>query len=415
MNQENLPAVIEASAKAQGLTLTNVNLIMPTETFGAVLGQFDKITIETVRVSAGDPRETYEPNGEGKGFALTKTSLQKIASALSIQWHPQYTGIVESTDKRSRAKAVGIMRKPNGETITQTEEKTIDLVVEEDDLRIKAEKDSEGGKIVGWEKNGQTGKSYPRKEPWASEGQRKDWIELRIKEGLKQKRKFKDELAVTGAKDRVIRAFLALKSTYTSEELSRPLAFPRVTMDTGKMLDDPRMRDFAIGMIGQSTASLYGAPAPAAEIVESAQLGQTPTPSTAQDESPRRVGPGFDEEVPSPSLGSAGKDPFGDDFGDPAPAKDSRIIVISQALADWSVSDNDVSGRAQRILDRGESNLRILEASLSLIKFAASGFLREKGIGACFDALDNHGTDPIILENVATQAKAAYDARGGKA
>lgn len=280
MNKENLPAVIEQSARAQGLALQNVNLIMPTETFGAVLGEFDKITIETVKVNTQDPREVYEPSGKGKGFALGKPALQAIAQALSIQFHPQLTGIVESTARRSRAKAVGIMRKPNGEVITQTEEKTIDLDVEEDDLREKAEKDSEGGRIVGWEKTS-SGKNFPKREAFRSEAEREQWIELEIRKGIKQKRKFKDELAMTGAKDRVIRAFLALKATYTEEELARPLAFPRVIMDTSKMLNDPRTRQAAIGLIGQATADLYGkVPAPQTNEIQIEEPDDPPEEDT---------------------------------------------------------------------------------------------------------------------------------------
>lgn len=311
MNKENLPAVIEQSARAQGLSLQNVNLIMPTETFGAVLGEFDKITIETVKVNTQDPREVYEPSGKGKGFALGKPALQAIAQALSIQFHPQLTGIVESTARRSRAKAVGIMRKPNGEVITQTEEKTIDLDVEEDDLREKAEKDSDGGRIVGWEKSS-SGKSFPKKEPFKNDSEREQWIELQVKSGIKQKRKFKDELAMTGAKDRVIRAFLALKATYTEEELARPLAFPRVIMDTSKMLNDPRTRQAAIGLIGQATADLYGkVPAPIPAPQEETILEQTIDASDAletRESEAKNVTPDISFELEQDGFDSADHD-----------------------------------------------------------------------------------------------------------
>ncbi len=341
VDSKNLPAVISKAAESQGLALANVNLIMPTETFGAVLGQFDKITIETVRINPSDVRDAYEPNGKGKGFALSKSSLQAIASALTLQWDPRYTGIVESTARKSRAKAVGVMRKPNGEIITQTEEKTIDLDVEEDDLREKATKDSEGGRIVKWEYNERSGKDMPVKEPWKSEAERKEWIENKVREGIKQKRKFKDELALTGAKDRVIRSFLALKSTYTKDELAKPLAFPRVTTDTNKLLADPSMRAAAIDLIAPSAAKLFGSPAP--EAVQPIQALTAAQPEAREDDpatSARPVGPGHEEpeESTTPPAAAASEDI---DFGYPPidttpPTEQEKAII---ALQDYLNSD----------------------------------------------------------------------------
>lgn len=274
----NLPVAIRNSAKAQGLILSDVNLIMPTETYGSVMGEFDKLTIETIKIDANDPRETYEPNGKGKGFALGKVALNKIASGLSIQWHPQYTGVVESTPTKSRAKAVGIMQKPNGETITMTDEKTIDVLNDEEDLRDKAEKEAEGGKIIGWDETA-NGKKFPKKEPWKSEAEKQAFISTKVAEGIKQKRKFKDELALTGAKDRVIRSLLALKSTYTFEELSKPFAFPRVSLDTSKMLGDPQMRGAALKMLGPISLALFGQRLESEDVEQLAEAKKIADPS----------------------------------------------------------------------------------------------------------------------------------------
>jgi hypothetical protein len=367
----NLPAVITAAASAQGLALTDVSLIMPTETFGAVLGEFDKVTIETVSIAAGDPRETYEPNGEGKGFALSKVPLQKIATALSIQWHPQYTGIVESTATRSRAKAVGVMRKANGETIVQTEEKTIDLDVERENERAKAEKNSLGGRVVRWENR------RPIKEPWKSEDERLRWIELEIENSIKQKKRFKDELAMTGAKDRVIRAFLALKSTYTAEELSKPLAFPRVTTDTGKLLADPRTRAAAIGMIGKATSDLFGAKHE--DLIE-AQAPEETTPAAAREpdpaESARSVGRGTGE--------AASEEP--DSWDDDPPAGATAA-----------------AGSGPKI------DPKVAEMQKALYDYIASGSLSTKAVAEIQTALDRGETDPIILADLVQRAKAFYE------
>jgi hypothetical protein len=350
----NLPAVIETAAKHQGLILQDVNLIMPTETFGAVLGQFDKITLETVRIDTSDAREVYEPGGKGKGFALGKIPLQAIASAISIQWDPRYTGIVESTTRKSRAKAVGILRKPNGETITQTEEKTIDLDVDEDDLRDKAESDaSKGnpdGKVVEWGET-KTGKKYPLKfTPWINTGEKEAWISRKVKEGIKQRRRFKDELAMTGAKDRVIRAFLALKSTYTAEELSKPLAFPRVTTDTSKMLDDPRVRSAAIGMIGQTTSALYGQDVSKQADIEVGP--EDPVKTVIPEYPPMR--PADDQQTSPSDLADEALDDS-DGFDEDLITSVSGRGMIEASLEEWVNSDK-LNAKARCTIEKLLSN-----------------------------------------------------------
>jgi hypothetical protein len=71
-------------------------------------------------------------------------------------------------------------------------------------------------------------------------------------------RKFKDERAMTGAKERCIRALLALKSSYTDAELAKPFAFPRVLPDVNKMLADPAVRQAAIERMSGAVTSIFG-------------------------------------------------------------------------------------------------------------------------------------------------------------
>ncbi len=246
----NLPAVIETAISEQKINLAQVNLILPTQTFGQVIGEFDKVTIEVVVV---DPEDTFEI-GKGKKV-LGKRPLMQISNALGIIWDPKTTGIIESISTKARAKATGAMKKPNGEWIVLSEEKTVDLEAIEEEQRIKQEEYAEGGKIVKWNGN------FPVKEPWSKHGGEQAklaHIEKEIRKALLPYRKFKDERAMTGAKERVIRQFVALKDGYTDAELSRPFAFPRVITDTSKMLESPEMRQAAIEKMAGSVTSIFG-------------------------------------------------------------------------------------------------------------------------------------------------------------
>ncbi|KKK71849.1 hypothetical protein LCGC14_2909810, partial [marine sediment metagenome] len=256
---DNLPAVVQTAITEQHVDLNKVHLMLPTQTFGDVLGQFDKVTIEVVTVDPNpDNGDVYQPGTKGK-FALGKRPLQAISNAVGIVWDPKTTTIIESTSMKSRAKATGAMRKPNGEMIVVTEEKTVDLEAIEEKLRITQEDYAEDGKKVGWEGG------RPVKQPWANHGgeqAKNSHIDREVRKALIQYRLFKDERAMSGAKLRVIRAFMAIKANYTQAELAKPFAFPRVTLDTDKLLAVPEVRQAAIERMTGTVGSIFG-PGPA--------------------------------------------------------------------------------------------------------------------------------------------------------
>jgi hypothetical protein len=261
-NKQNLPAVVVAALEAAHIDPTKCNLMLPTQTYGAVLGMFDKITFESITVNQ-DPKakEVYEPDGEGKGKALSKVPLQRIGLALGIIWDPITTGIVVDDDIKSRAKATGAIRKPNGEPVVITEEKTINALFLGERDRISIEERADRGnpdKVAKW---GTTtkGKRYPEEfEPWTSEEQKRIWIDRAVRKAVIQHQLTKNEKANTGAKERVIRALIAMKSTYTDEELAKPFVYPCVSIDAGKMLANSDMRAAAVERMSSSVLTIFG-------------------------------------------------------------------------------------------------------------------------------------------------------------
>ena len=257
----NLPAVVKAAISEQKVNLDQVNLMLPTQTFGEVLGMYDKVTIEVVTIDTSkNAGEVFEISGKK---SLGRVPLEKISSAVGIIWDPVNTTILESSSTKSRAKATGALRKPNGEFIVLSEEKTVDLEAIEEEQRLKTEDDAKRGKIV--EVNGQiqwehtdSGKAFPKREPFKSEKETADWIDREVRKAMISYRKFKDERAMTGAKERCIRALLALKSSYTDAELAKPFAFPRVLPDVNKMLADPAVRQAAIERMSGAVTSIFG-------------------------------------------------------------------------------------------------------------------------------------------------------------
>lgn len=255
-----LPAVVQRAVAEQGVDTTKVNLMLPTQTFGQIVGEYDKIVIEVVTVDSDPAAGEVAPVGDKK--SLGRVPLEKIASAVGMIWDPAQTTIIESSERKSRAKATAALRKPNGEWIVLSEEKTVDLDAFEEEQRLSIEEKAEKGNftldVAEWGTS-KSGKRYPlRFPPWKDDAERQRVVDLAVRKAMLSFRKFKDERAMTGAKERVIRAILAIKSAYTDDELSRPFAFPRVIPDTSKMLADPGLRASAIARMTGSSAELFG-------------------------------------------------------------------------------------------------------------------------------------------------------------
>jgi hypothetical protein len=248
--QSNLPSVIQTAITNQKINPENVNLILPTQTFGNILGEYDKVTIEVVKV---DPNpyngDVFEITKGKKAFG--KRPLMAISNALGIIWDPKVTGIIESISTKSRAKATGIMRKPNGEWIVLSEEKTVDLEAIEDEQLMKFEEEAEKGNPY-WQDGS---KNY---ESWKTNAEKEHWINKTVRKAMLQYKKFTDERAMTEAKERVIRQFVALKNTYTDAELSKSFAFPRIILDASKMLEDPEVRQAAVDRMTGAANSIFG-------------------------------------------------------------------------------------------------------------------------------------------------------------
>ena len=267
MGQENLSLVIRNAISDQAIDMANVNMILPTSSFGALLGEYEKITLEVVRIDPDTKAgEVYEPNGSGKGKALSKVPLLRIANAVGLVWVPAQTTILESSERKARAKATASFRKANGEWIPITEEKTVDLDAIEEKLRIGKEEEADKGPIEldqygkqVW-KTAKNGKKHPSHilDGWANAAEKEKWIDREVRKSLIQYRLYKDERAMTGAKERVIRAVLAIKNTYTDAELSKPFAFPRIVADVSAMMRDPDTREAAIGMMTGGVTKLFG-------------------------------------------------------------------------------------------------------------------------------------------------------------
>ena len=357
MGQENLPAVIQTAVAEQKIDMANVNMILPTQSFGALIGEFEKITMEVVRIDSNpNAGEVFEPGGKGKGKALTKVPLLRIGNAIGLMWVPKDTTVLESSERKSRAKATALFRKANGEWIPISEEKTVDLDAIEEKQRLTAEDDAEKGPLlldkydkIVWHEN----PTYPERDPagWKSEAAKQKHIDREVRKSVIQYRLYKDERAMTGAKERVIRAVLAIKGTYTDAELSRPFAFPRIVADTSAMMKDPATRNAAIGMMTGKVAEIFGEAQPDADMHP-----------PSEDKYPELTATVVEEDPADPFA----QPPEPETTEPEVPTEDDQLKDAKLKLEEWT--RNDVIQRNKGVIDTIDTVLLDGNATLEQVK-----------------------------------------------
>jgi hypothetical protein len=247
------------------------NLLLPKVHIGE-LPAGTQLAIREVRIR-DNPIDVYSVDG-GK-VALTKTALNRIASAAGITWvavyrtddrcHPHYC---EFTVRARVSDFDGTIREAVGT-------KTIDL------------RDDAGDGTPG-----------------------KDRASIRSDKQLAGARKFVAEMCASKAMNRAISDVLAIPRSYTPEDLAKPFVVPKLVPDSR---DPMAQRAILAGMVG-ATQALFGAPSQA-PIVDAIYEPATteadipppsggseaaespPLPDSAASELPAMDGPSQDPEA----------------------------------------------------------------------------------------------------------------------
>jgi len=220
----------------------NFNILVPTQTIKEI-SPFHKPVLEIVKVnpdpSAGEVYEIVQGSGD---YSLRAAALQKIGYAAGLIWNARGC---HRTDDGSDPdivsyRAEAAVRKEDGTYMLLNAEYMVDLKVIEEETRESYEKKSQ---------------SLKKEKGW-TEQQRKDYVEKCVKRDMLQKRKFRLQLAQTGAMDRVIRKILGLKGTYKKEELEKPFVVPKIAFNPD--ISDPKVRELLLRQGLEATNLLYG-------------------------------------------------------------------------------------------------------------------------------------------------------------
>lgn len=207
--------------------------------------------------------------------------------------------------------------------------------------------------------------------------------------------------ASTGARLRVVRQLTGMPTSFEKAVIGQRmgLTFSRIVQNTDYILSTHEGKMMAIAMATGAANMLYG------QHPEMSPSSNAPDPFDAEPEMRDVTGSATTGDLAGQALAD-------DPFGPKTEPMDPKLAEAYQALGDWANSDNQfIAPRATAILNRGEKDMRILSASLLLMKYVASGKLKDIGINACLKALDENGSDPIVLEDIEKKARGAYEAR----
>jgi hypothetical protein len=199
---------------------------------------------------------------------------------------------------------------------------------------------------------------------------------------LLELKKFATQRASTGAELAVIRELVGMPTAFKADQIGKPLVFSQIVENSHfkveiarEIMKTPDGRQAVVNALFGTAAALYG-PQPQAALPPGAEKG-----NADPAESARQVG--FEpDEAPPAKQPQSGTD-FDFDGGEPDPFAETEPKV--------------------------DSEVERLQGALA--EYIAAGCLRENGKKACQDALDRGETDVIILRDLVSKAKAAYDAR----
>jgi hypothetical protein len=181
-----------------------------------------------IKVEDGD---VYPIAGNKYGISSAGIRKFRIAGQVKFRGNPK-VGFDPNKHTTVRAFVIAYRIDIDGTVQEQSGSKTFDLVVREEEVRMKYTKmweEDKYGKFKG-----------------KSEADKHLFVEKNTKEVMLPKRKFVEDICVTGAESRAIIKLLGLKSAYTMEELQKPFVFITMRPETD-WLDLPLKRTIMAG------------------------------------------------------------------------------------------------------------------------------------------------------------------------
>jgi hypothetical protein len=241
------------------------NLLMPSTHYVEGLSKFHAVVVDAVRLDPDpDMGDVYDPRDDGKFLRdkagvlnplkkvrLSKQGLNKLTNTAGIIWSPSQSHPITDRSNRNYVafRAVGGIRKPDGQPLFYAATYDLDLELEEEKLRDKYESQADN--------------TIPNTNPprlWRGDKSHAEYVEYCVKRDMFQKRSNALKLCESGAKNRVIREVLGLKNAYTIAELQKPFVMARIVFQPD--YNDKEVRNRLLDAHIAAMTGIYGLPQP---------------------------------------------------------------------------------------------------------------------------------------------------------
>jgi hypothetical protein len=255
------------------LKTSGANILMPSIHI-AGMSEFHSAVIETVHLSANpDDGDVYPHDTDGKKFRPTKQALMKLSVCAGVIWSPTESKRVDNGADRNYIayRAVGGIRKADGQPVFFSAEYDLDFEVMEEELRDLYEK-----KAARLRDKDSKGKA--------------EYVEYCVKRDMLQKRKYRLRLCEAGAMNRVLRMLLGIKQAYTVAELAKPFVMARIVFKPD--FTDKAVKQQFIDASIKAMTGIYGLAAATAvpDKFEPIDVTPCPTEKEKEEEPPQEPG-----------------------------------------------------------------------------------------------------------------------------
>jgi hypothetical protein len=274
MEQQAPYAADVVSAELEKYRAAGGNLMMPS-TLITGLSEFHRPVIETVYLSANPAEGDVYPHDDvkespKKKWRPTKQALMKLSVCAGVIWSTNESRRIDNGADRNYIayRAVGGVRKADGQPVFFSADYDLDFEVMEEELRELYEKKTK----AEWMKD-------------KNAAQKAEYVDFCVKRDLLQKRKNRLKLCEAGAMNRVLRMLLGIKQAYTTEELKKPFVTMRITF-----APDFTDRDVRNQFISASIKAMTGIFGPGALDNEIHRAQPQPIDVTAMDDDEKMQG-----------------------------------------------------------------------------------------------------------------------------
>lgn len=243
---EQQAALVSVDAFDEKYPIDQFNPLLPSKTIVESVQRYSKLTVEIVKINSDvKAQEVYSlgkvnVNGDWVDkLSLTKTALDKLRYAMSIEAVPEKSGRQDDRSDRDYFEyvAVGRITKPDGSKVEFTATKVIDVRVFVEEIFEKLTEQHEAGNLGEWK-----GTGTQRKLVKYTDEEARKHIEQKCRTREIELRKHGLALAETGAQNRLVRQITNLKPWYTKEELERPFVVARIDRNVEDLAANPKTR-----------------------------------------------------------------------------------------------------------------------------------------------------------------------------